>query len=298
MVAGEWCAATTAVSLTSDPSVLKAFVCIAAGLSLAPAALAQENHDASSERRNPLARSKAAIQAGAKRFSEGCALCHGGKAEGGRGPALANNRDLFRIDDGELFDIIEHGIAGTNMPPSNLPEQTVWEIAAYIRSLSSPASETPVEGDAKAGRELFYGAGRCNSCHAIHGEGGVVGPDLTNAGWLTVLQLRDSLSNPNRDITAGFEHVTAVLSDGDKIDGVAKANSDYAIQILDAQSHLHNLNKSTVHSIVFYRDSLMPSNFAVTLGTDGIDNIVAFLAQQVVRPPGEQPAGRRHRHMQ
>jgi cytochrome c oxidase cbb3-type subunit III len=271
-------------------SLLKAVVCIAAGMSVS-SALAQN-------RTNPLARSRVAVQAGAKRFGEGCALCHGSKAEGGRGPALANNRELFEIDDGELFDIIEHGIAGTNMPPSNLPEQNVWEVAAYLRSLSSPASETPVEGDAKAGRTLFYGAGQCNTCHAIRGEGGVLGPDLSNAGWLTVLQLRDSLSDPKRDITPGFEHVAAVRSDGVKIDGIAKANSDYAIQILDAQGHLHNLDKSTLRSIDFYRDSLMPTNFAVTLGSEGIDDIVAFLAQQAVRPPGEHVPGRRRHPMQ
>jgi cytochrome c oxidase cbb3-type subunit III len=271
-------------------SVLKAVVCIATGMSVS-SALAQD-------RTNPLARSRVAVQAGAKRFGEGCALCHGSKAEGGRGPALANNRELFEIDDGELFDIIEHGIAGTNMPPSNLPEQNVWEVAAYLRSLSNPASETPIEGDAKAGRTLFYGAGQCNNCHAIRGEGGVLGPDLSNAGWLTVLQLRDSLSDPKRDITPGFEHVAAVRGDGVKIDGIAKANSDYAIQILDAQGHLHNLDKSTLRSIDFYRDSLMPTNFAVTLGCEGIDNIVAFLAQQTVRPPGEHVPGRRRHPMQ
>ncbi len=37
-------------------------------------------------------------------------------------------------------------------------------------------------GDVSRGRAVFYGKGTCSSCHAVAGEGGTFGPDLTNIG--------------------------------------------------------------------------------------------------------------------
>ncbi len=267
------------------------------GCLLCATAAAQASHDPAEEHHNPVANSKPAIEAGAKRFKEGCAMCHGGSAEGGRGPALVNNSDLAQMNDDKLFGVIEHGIPGTSMPPSNLPENNAWEVAAYVRSLSSPASASPVDGDAQKGHDLFFGPGQCSHCHSVRGDGGKIGPDLSDAGSLTLLQLRDSILHPSNQIVTGFEHVSVTLKNGQSLDGVAKDNSDYSIQILDREGHLHNLNKTNVASIRLYRESLMPQDASSKLGASGLDDVLAFLAQQVGRP-GEETQRKHGRHIQ
>jgi len=48
-----------------------------------------------------------------------------------------------------------------------------------------PVAATPVSrGDAARGQELFEGSG-CRSCHQLNGDGGQVGPDLTDAGLVS-----------------------------------------------------------------------------------------------------------------
>lgn len=259
-------------------------VTITLALLYATAAFAQDNRNVREEQRNPLGMTKQVIEAGQKRFKAGCAMCHGAYAEGGRGPALVNNWDLIRMSDGQLFRTIEHGIPGTGMPPSNLPEQNAWEVAAFVRSLSSPASQSPIDGNAQHGRELFLGAGKCSSCHSIHGQGGTIAPDLTDAGSMTLNELRESILDPSKEITPGFPHVKVELADGQIIDGLAKENSDYSISVLDLSGHLHELSKASARSIVFFRESLMPQGIGQQLGPAGVNDVLAFLAEQLSRP--------------
>ncbi|HSU61844.1 MAG TPA: c-type cytochrome [Bryobacteraceae bacterium] len=239
---------------------------------------------------NPFTGQKQAIDAGERRFKQSCAACHGPEAEGGRGPNLAENPDLQTMSDGQLFHTIQQGIPGTAMPPSNLPDNDTWEVAAFLRSLNDPISENPVAGDPEAGRKLYYGAAHCSDCHAIRGQGGFLGSDLSNIGArMTAKQLRQAIINPDASPHIGFEPVSVTRKDGMEFKGVARNNSNYSIQIIDTKGHLHMFDKSDLKQIVFDDKSFMPDNYRQTLGPDGINNIMAFLAQQVARPGTKRP---------
>ncbi len=239
---------------------------------------------------NPFTGQKQAIDAGERRFKQSCAACHGPEAEGGRGPNLAENADLQTMSDGQLFHTIQQGIPGTAMPPSYLPDNDTWEVAAFLRSLNDPISENPVAGDAEAGRKLYYGAAHCGDCHAIRGQGGFLGSDLSNVGArMTAKQLRQAIVNPDASPHIGFEPVSVIRKDGMEFKGVARNNSNYSIQIIDTKGTLHMFDKSDLKEIVFDDKSFMPDNYRQTLGPDGINNIMAFLAQQVARPGTKRP---------
>jgi cytochrome c oxidase cbb3-type subunit III len=245
-------------------------------------ALGQSRPD---ELKNPVAGQAQAIETGQNRFREGCAACHGANAEGGRGPNLNDDGHVREMTDEQLFTTVRRGIPGTDMPASKLPDAAIWELATFVRSLSTPAYSIQVAGDPQAGHELFFGKAGCNGCHMIRGNGGFLGPDLTNIGESSTLkQLRQSIVDPNARIEEGFGAVTAVLRDGTRIEGVAKNNSNYSVQILDAAGKLHLLNKSDVSQIRFGKASLMPGNYGKTLRPQDIENIVAFLSRQAVRP--------------
>ncbi len=247
-------------------------------------ALAQSHRDPAAIK-NPLAGRVAAVEAGRKGFRDGCAACHGANAEGGRGPNLAESENLRNMTDEQLFNTVRRGIPGTDMPGFHLPDSATWEIVTFVQSLSTPAFLTPITGNSDAGQALYFGKAGCANCHMIRGRGGFIGPDLTNiAATDTVTQLREGILRPNARVATGFLPVTAVLKNGSRIEGVAKNNSNYSIQILDAGGNLHLLDRSDLSEVTFQQKSLMPDNYAQSLTPEDLQNILAFLTKQVVRP--------------
>jgi putative heme-binding domain-containing protein len=233
--------------------------------------------------KNPLAQQPEAVDAGKSHFGEACAACHGANAEGGRGPNLVQSGRLRRMTDDQLFNTIRRGVPGGGMPAFPLPDTNIWQIVTYLRSLSTPAFLVPIAGDPKAGAEI-YRRQHCESCHMLNAQGGFLGPDLTDiAASLTVKQIRESLIHPNENPVNGFSGVTVTLNDGTRITGVAKNDSNYAIDILDASGALHLLDMSQVKDVQFAPKSLMPS-YAQTLSAADLQNLIAFLSRQTVRP--------------
>ncbi|MBV9612619.1 MAG: hypothetical protein JO091_09105, partial [Acidobacteriaceae bacterium] len=119
----------------------------------------------------------------------------------------------------------------------------------------------------------------------IRGRGGFLGPDLTNIGGLrTATQLRQSLTDPNARRLPGFAGVSVILADGSKIEGVAKNRTNYSIEVLDAAGKLHAIDTRSVSAVNFREDSLMAPPNVPKLSPANLDDIVAFLSKQVLRP--------------
>ena len=173
-------------------------------------------------KQNPLAGNPEAIEAGRQSFVEICSACHGVNGEGGRGPSLVG-RFVRRLSDQQLFSSIQKGVPGTDMPPFPLEDDKIWRVTAYVRGLAAPAFEHNLPGNADAGRELFFGAAGCSACHMIRGQGGFLGPDLSDAGsQRTFGQLREALLDPSARVAGGFEAVVLKAPGGRETRGIAK----------------------------------------------------------------------------
>src|SRR5262245_24238699 len=62
---------------------------------------------------------------GERLYLSQCAMCHGQKGEGGRGPTLARPKLLHAPDDNALRGVIRGGIPGAGMPGSVLIETEI-----------------------------------------------------------------------------------------------------------------------------------------------------------------------------
>jgi cytochrome c oxidase cbb3-type subunit III len=258
---------------------------------LAVAALAQ---DKAAEKKitNPFGKDKAAAEAGRAQFNSGCAVCHGPTGQGGRGSRLAGIERVQNMADGRMFEVIKEGVAGTQMPPSSLSDSQIWQMVSFIRSLNLSAVEQDVAGDAAAGEALFFTTGQCSGCHMIRGRGGLMGPDLSNVGARrSADKLKKSIATPDALIEPGFAKVEAVTQDGQRISGAAKNNSNYSIQILDAQGKFHFLLKKDLKSVIHHKRSLMP---APSLSESEQQNLLAFLSRQSLETPAERARRMEH----
>ncbi|MBI5800582.1 MAG: PQQ-dependent sugar dehydrogenase [Verrucomicrobia bacterium] len=92
----------------------------------------------------------------------------------------------------------------------------------------APFRPTLVGGDATEGKRIFndHPGAQCLRCHAVRGNGGIVGPDLLGAGKrLTREQLLESIVFPNKTIATGFENATIVLKSGANHSGLVKSET-------------------------------------------------------------------------
>src|ERR1035438_492057 len=181
---------------------------------------------AGTETKVKLPTGRADLLSGEKLFQVHCALCHGPKGVGGRGPLLTRAKLSRAADDSALLKILEDGIRGTEMPGAGaMSDREMRQTAAYVRSLGKVAMK-PVPGDAAHGAEIYRGKGNCAGCHAVHGEGGVEGPDLSGIGdSRSAAYLRESIVNPGASVPEGYLLVTVVPYSGQRVTGV-RVNED------------------------------------------------------------------------
>src|SRR5690349_1002960 len=173
---------------------------------------------------NPVAGKADAIEAGRGMFRVYCTPCHGIRGEGGRGPDLTMGTFSAGDQDADIYRVISEGVSGTEMQSYSqlFGQEGVWKLVAYIRSLARAERITP-KGDAAAGEKLFWGKGGCGKCHVVGVRGGHLGPDLSRVGrQRSLAYLRESVTAPSADLTAGYFTLTVVTSDGKKITGVQR----------------------------------------------------------------------------
>jgi mono/diheme cytochrome c family protein len=104
---------------------------------------------------NPFAGDTAAIAAGKRHFAAfNCAGCHAPLGGGGMGPPLSDDKWIYGGEPAQIYLTIVHGRA-QGMPAfgSMLPGRTVWELVAYIETLSEVEDAAAELGfDANHGR--------------------------------------------------------------------------------------------------------------------------------------------------
>lgn len=94
---------------------------------------------------DPFNGNSVAIAEGRKLFVwYNCAGCHGGHGGGGMGPTLRDPVWLYGSSDAQIFDSIAQG-RSKGMPAwgTKVPEQQIWKLVVYIKSLRTPQEPDP-----------------------------------------------------------------------------------------------------------------------------------------------------------
>ena len=245
--------------------------------SFASFALAQFDPEYVVPRENPNT-SPADLKAGEQLFMAQCARCHGPKGEGGRGAVLAQPRLPHARDDKALFLVIRDGIRGTEMPGGYAVDtRETWQLAAYVRTLGRLAAES-VPGDPRRGHELYQAKGHCSECHIISGQGGSLGPELTEIGSRrNSAHLRAAIQNPQSTLPQDFLQVRMVTKDGRVISGVRLNEDIFSIQVRDLKGGVHSFFKEDLKELQRQPGKTPMPSFRGTFSEPELDDLVAFL---------------------
>lgn len=229
--------------------------------------------------KNPREGDPHAIRLGTARFQLVCAECHGMDAKGVFGPDLTTLW-VSGLTDDQIFRTVRQGVPGSSMPPmpvNRLPDDEVWAILAYLRTVATTAPPLPPTGDAVNGEGVFRA--NCAACHRVNGRGGYLGPNLSRIGSS---RSRDYLTRKIRDASAsiipGYKPVTLVTTDARRIRGVTKSEDAFSIRIMDTREQLQGYLKSGLQEVIEEPRSLMPDFDAQRLGDRDLDDLLRYLS--------------------
>jgi cytochrome c oxidase cbb3-type subunit III len=225
------------------------------------------------------------IAMGKQLFGGNCAGCHGFDGGGQLGPSLKGVAQ--RKGDAGVFGVIRGGQGG--MPPQmSLNDQRAWQVVAYVRTLGDTGPAEAAKGDPAKGKAV-YDANGCSTCHAINGQGGGVGPQLTNIGKSRVPHyLHDFLldpgktppadmSLPERGANTGYLLVHVVTKDGHEMTGIRVNEDTFTLELRDVGGHFYSFDKSRLKTIEAEPGkTVMPSYGSLSEGD--LDDLVAYLA--------------------
>src|SRR5499427_9483932 len=192
--------------------------------------------------------------------------------------------DLTRVSDSGrtidcLFKKVRNGVPGTEMPANPLarmPDQEVWQVLAYLRTLAASAPNDPPKGNAEHGQQVFRA--NCATCHRVDGTGGRLGPDLSRVGAsrtrdMMVKQIRGA----TEDFRPGYEPVTVTGSDGQAIHGVKKNEDNFSVQIMDTRERIQGYEKDKMKSVTDDTKSAMPVYGPDRLTEGDLDDVIRYL---------------------
>jgi putative heme-binding domain-containing protein len=130
------------------------------------------------------------------------------------------------------------------------------------------------KSDTSQGRLVFNTV--CAACHAFHGEGGKVGPDLTGGGRDNLDYLLENLVDPSAVVTADFRMCVVELKDGRVLNSVIVAKNERTLTLKTMTESL-TLERSEISQIQESELSLMPEGLLEGLSSAQAHDLIAYL---------------------
>src|SRR5262249_15786167 len=138
----------------------------------------------------------------------------------------------------------------------------------------------------------------CIQCHQVNGRGGRLGPDLSRLGAsrsraVLAHKIRHASSYIMNAYTLnyvidGYQPVTLVTRDGQRIRGVKKNEDAFSIQIMDTRERIQGYLKTDLKEFIDEETSLMPDFGSDRLADTGLEDLVTYLQTLRGMPPARQ----------
>ena len=132
------------------------------------------------------------------------------------------------------------------------------------------------KGDATRGKEVF--TANCAVCHAINGQGGKVGPDLSGIAARDRSEILIDILDPNRSVEANYRLWNVTTKSGDTFSGRLETETQTSVEILDTTGQKHAIQRKDIGTMEGTQLSIMPVGLEA-LPPDDLKSLLEFLAQ-------------------
>ncbi len=146
------------------------------------------------------------------------------------------------------------------------------EIASLTKTITATA-------DAANG-ERIYRQSSCQTCHAIGGAGGLLGPDLSSLGTSSpVPTIIRSVLYPTASIKEGYELQRVAKKGGSELMGYLVSNGLTEVQLRDVSGAEVMIPKNQIESMGKVPGSLMPAGLTASLSQNEFNDLIGFLSR-------------------
>jgi putative heme-binding domain-containing protein len=179
-----------------------------------------------------------------------------------------------------------------------------WVPAERTKSPAVAAADVPElkGGNWARGRTVFFGeqAG-CFKCHAVRGEGGTIGPDLSNLPERDYHSVLRDIAEPSFAINPDYITQFVTLRDGRVFTGTVRTEAEL-LHIADSNGKVTTVRRDQVEELTPARTSIMPEGLPKLLGPEQMKDLLTFLLTEPPRMPdygkGKPPAPRSMKEVQ
>jgi putative heme-binding domain-containing protein len=159
------------------------------------------------------------------------------------------------------------------------------------KSPSSAEPSTPklpkeiIGGNWAKGRAEFFGdQAACFKCHTIHGQGGGIGPDLSNLIHRDYASVHRDVTQPSFALNPDHLTYAVVLKDGRTLTGVLR-NAGSKLQVGDVKGAIVEVERSEIETVKASSVSTMPVDLLKPIGDARTRDLFTFL----LAPPPSMP---------
>lgn len=175
----------------------------------------------------------------------------------------------------------ERGLKRMESLWGKIQSATAFEIQGRIEAVSQLLARA--SGDALRGRAHF--AKLCASCHQLHHQGTVFGPDLASVNRKDREWLVRNIIDPSEIIRPEFVPFTVETKDGRSLTGLLAENKPDLVVLVDAKNQRTPLGRSEIDRMEESGTSMMPEKLLDDLTEQEIRDLFAFLQSEIEPGP-------------
>jgi putative heme-binding domain-containing protein len=240
------------------------------------------------------------------------------------GPASASagsgersqTRITVRPKEGELLPIevtLDTGAAtslhvtwrtGEDARPRALPLRRIllpWAVAKkQPDAVAEPSLTLELKGGRwTRGRAVFFSEqAQCAKCHAVRGQGGDIGPDLSNLIHRDYESVLRDIREPSAAINPDYITYVMELKNGRLLTGTVRTLPGDKLAVGDGTGNQTTVAKANIEAMAPAPVSTMPTGLDKTLGPEKLRDLLTFLLTEPLSPaalerPGAPPPRRR-----
>ncbi len=141
-------------------------------------------------------------------------------------------------------------------------------------------SDVLAGGEIQRGRDLFFANQKaiCATCHAVQGQGGQFGPELSKIGAIRAPRdLLEAIVFPSSSFARGYEPLNVVTTDGQVVSGIIARETADAIHLVGNTRVEVRVPRSAIESMQQASVSIMPEGMDNQLTRQELADLIAFL---------------------